>query len=108
MSSSSGTSRQSTITPTKAGSMLLKFNSPAPETVAMAKTTNPVKRWKKVFNVIKIAKQFQKVRFIVDPKLHEDLDEYPIELEECTVEESSICFTDALTRESKSFYSKER
>ena len=71
-------------------------------------TTASRNRWQKAITIVKLAKQFQKVRFVVDPKLHEDLDDCPVELEESTVDESLIYYTDTKTKEHRSFCSKER
>lgn len=65
-------------------------------------------RWKKAVNILKWGKQVQKVRFIINPELHTDLANVPIELEECTVEESIIHYIDPETKERMSFCTKER
>lgn len=71
-------------------------------------TVSSRKRWNKALNVFKVTSHLQKVRFIVDPKLHEDLSECPIELEESMVDESFIHYTDKVTDQIVSFCSKER
>jgi len=71
-------------------------------------TGNSRRRWNKALNVFKVTNHLQKVRFIVDPKLHEDLSECPIELEESMVDESFIHYTDRITDQIVSFCSKER
>ena len=77
-------------------------------TITTTTTNTSRTRWQKALKVLKVTKQFQKVRFVVDPQMHENIDECPVEKEESTVDESQIYYTDAKTAEQKSFCSKER
>ena len=112
MSESSNSTRQSptlTIKSSKSPSSHERVGNYNSNTTGTSKTTTTSrKRWQKAITVVKLAKQFQKVRFVVDPKLHEDLDDCPVELEDSTVDESLIFYTDAKTKEHRSFCSKER
>ena len=66
------------------------------------------KRWKRMFNVVRAVKDFQKVRFVVDPRLHRDLDEYPIPLSESTIDESVVHYSDYNVGGASAFCTQER
>uniref|UniRef100_A0A7M6DPG1 Uncharacterized protein n=2 Tax=Clytia hemisphaerica TaxID=252671 RepID=A0A7M6DPG1_9CNID len=73
-----------------------------------AKEKSVRNRWKKVVNVVRVTKQKQKVRFIIDPYMSNDISECPIETGDCTVDESVIHYVDSLTKTKVAFCTKER
>ena len=86
-----------------------KKGSDPPSTATVSSCGNSYdQKWKKAIHAIRLIKQQQRVRFIIDPHMNSDITDCPIEEDDCTVDESLVHYVDSKTQQDVALFTKER